>query len=89
MSFQKSSVGDLFNSQEDPGQKEGNVHIRRILIESAWTVIKHDFHLREKYNRIRAIGTDGNKAIVAVARSLAVRLVRCLLEEKVYVPGYC
>ena len=44
------------------------------------TVIKHDPHLREKYNRIRAKGTNGNKAIVAVARSLAVRLRRCLLD---------
>ena len=69
--------------------REGNVHLRRVLIESAWTVIKHDPHLREKYNRIRAKGTNGNKAIVAVARSLAVRLRYCLLHKVDYVVGVC
>ena len=59
---------------------QGNSYLRHVLVESAWTVIKHDPHLREKYNRIRAKGTNGNKAIVAVARSLAVRLRRCLLD---------
>lgn len=59
---------------------QGNSYLRHVLVESAWTVIKHDPHLREKYNRIRVKGTNGNKAIVAVARSLAVRLRRCLLD---------
>jgi len=92
-----SSYLGLTPSQHSSGEhvhlgrisREGNVHIRRVLIESAWTVIKHDPHLREKYNRIRAKGTNGNKAIVAVARSLAVRLRRCLLDEQVYVAGVC
>jgi len=69
--------------------RQGNSHLRNVLIESAWTVIKHDPHLRDKYNRIRAKATNGNKAIVAVARSLAVRLRRCLLDEVEYVVGIC
>jgi transposase len=69
--------------------REGNAHLRRVLIESAWTVIRHDPHLREKYYRIRARGTNANKAIVAVARSLAVRLRRCLLDEVEYGIGVC
>lgn len=69
--------------------RQGNAHLRRVLVESAWTVIKHDPHLRDKYNRIRARGTNGKKAIVAVARSLAVRLRRCLLDETDYVIGLC
>jgi transposase len=28
--------------------REGNAHVRRVLTESAWIVIKHDPHLREK-----------------------------------------
>lgn len=60
--------------------RQGNSYLRHVLVESAWTVIRHDPHLREKYNRIRARGTNGNKAIVAVARSLAIRLRRCLLD---------
>ena len=69
--------------------RQGNSNLRRVLIESAWTVIKHDPHLRDKYDRIRARGTNGKKAIVAVARSLAVRLRRCILDETEYVIGVC
>jgi len=69
--------------------RQGNAHLRRVLVESAWTVIRHDPHLRDKYARIRARGTNGKKAIVAVARSLAVRLRRCLLDETQYVIGVC
>lgn len=68
---------------------QGNSNLRRVLIESAWTVIKHDPHLCNKYNRIKARGTNGKKAIVAVARSLAVRLRRCILDETEYVIGVC
>lgn len=69
--------------------RHGNAELRRVLIESAWTVIRHDPHLRNKYERLRARGTNGKKAIVAVARSLAVRLRRCLLDQQVYVIGVC
>jgi transposase len=69
--------------------RQGNANLRRVLIESAWTVIKHDPHLRDKYNRIKARGTNGKKAIVAVARSLAIRLRRCILDETEYVIGVC
>lgn len=64
--------------------KEGNAHLRHVLVESAWTVIKHDPHLRDKYNRIRAKGTNGNQAIVAVARSLAIRLRACIVYQNEY-----
>jgi transposase len=67
--------------------REGNAQLRRVLVESAWTVIRHDPILRDKYNRLRARGTNGKKAIVAVARSLAVRLRRCLLDKTPYVIG--
>jgi transposase len=92
-----SSYLGLTPSQHSSGEhvrlghitREGNAYLRGVLIESAWTVIKHDPHLRNKYNRIRARSTNGNKAIVAVARSLAVRLRRCLLDETDYVVGIC
>jgi transposase len=69
--------------------RQGNAYVRGVLVESAWTVIRHDPHLREKYERIRLRGTNGKKAIVAVARSLAIRLRRCLLDETPYVIGVC
>lgn len=69
--------------------REGNPHIRRVLVESAWTVIRYDPFLKEKYDRIRSKGTNGKKAIVAVARSLAIRMRRCLLDEVPYEMGIC
>lgn len=69
--------------------RQGNARVRGALVESAWTVIRHDPHLREKYERLRARNTNGKKAIVAVARSLAIRLRRCLLDETPYVTGVC
>ena len=92
-----SSYLGLTPSQHSSGQhvrlghitREGNAHIRGVLIESAWTVIRHDPFLREKYNRIKARGTNGKKAIVAVAHSLAIRLRRCILNEEPYVVGIC
>lgn len=87
----------LTPSQHSSGEKvrlghitrQGNAYLRRTLVESAWTVIRHDPHLKEKYDRIRRRGTNGKKAIVAVARSLAIRLRRCLLDETEYVIGVC
>ena len=69
--------------------REGNSRLRHVLVECAWTVIRHDPFLREKYNRIRSRGTNGKKAIVAVARSLAIRLRRCLLDQMSYEIGVC
>ncbi len=69
--------------------RQGNAHLRAVLVESAWTVIRHDPHLREKYDRIRQRGVNGKKAIVAVARSLAIRLRCCLLNKQEYVIGVC
>jgi transposase len=69
--------------------RQGNAHLRNLLVESAWTVIRYEPLLLDKYNRIKARGTNGKKAIVAVARSLAIRLRRCLLEEQEYVIGLC
>jgi transposase len=81
------SSGDHVRLGRITGQ--GNSHLRHVLVESAWTVIKHDPHLRDKYDRIRSRGTNGKRAIIAVARSLAVRLRRCLLDETDYIIGVC
>lgn len=69
--------------------RQGNAHLRAVLIEAAWTGIRHDPHLQAKYERIRRRGVNGKKAIVAVARSLAIRLRRCLLDQTDYVIGVC
>lgn len=69
--------------------REGISHLRRVLIEASWTVIRHDSFLRDKYERIRTKHKNGKKAIVAVARSLAVRLRKCLIEDMPYQAGSC
>jgi transposase len=92
-----SSYLGLTPSQHSSGEhvrfghitREGNPHVRRVLVESAWTVIRHDPVLREKYDRIRAKGMNGKKAIVAVARSLALHLRHCLLDGESYEIGVC
>jgi transposase len=69
--------------------REGNSRVRKVLVECAWTVIRYDPFLRDKYLRIKSKGSNGKKAIVAVARSLAIRLRSCLLNEENYVIGVC
>lgn len=69
--------------------RQGNAKVRRVLIESAWTLIRYDPHLKEKYERIRSKGENGKKAIVAIARCMAIRLRRGLLDGTGYVIGAC
>ena len=69
--------------------RQGKAVVRKVLIEATWTAIRFDPHLREKYNRIRAKGENGKKAIVAVARSFAIRLRSALLAGTDYVIGVC
>jgi transposase len=69
--------------------RQGKAAIRRVLIESAWSAIRQDPHLRDKYDRIRRKGENGKKAIVAVARSFAIRLRSALINGTDYVIGVC
>jgi transposase len=82
-----------FNSGEEVRMghitRQGNHRARAMLVESAWTVIRFDPHLKEKYDRIRGKGNHSKKAIVAVAHSLVIRLRHCLLHQTDYVMGVC
>lgn len=65
----------------------GSGFVRSWLIESAWTGIRKDPVLLDKFNRVwRACGKK-KIAIVAVARMLAVRLRACVLSGRPYVVG--
>lgn len=65
----------------------GSGFVRSWLIESAWTGIRKDPVLLDKFNRVwRACGKK-KVAIVAVARMLAVRLRACVLSGKPYIAG--
>jgi len=41
--------------------RQGNAHLRHLLVESAWTVIRHDPSLRQKYDRIKARGLTAKR----------------------------
>jgi transposase len=65
----------------------GSGFVRTWLIEGAWTAIRKDPVLLDKFNRVwRACGKK-KVAIVAVARMMAVRLRACVISDKPYVVG--
>lgn len=64
----------------------GNGTLRCLMIEAAWVAIRKDPALLEKFNRIR-VGKLKTTAIVAVAKSLAMRVRRILQYEEPYVIG--
>jgi transposase len=67
--------------------KQGNRHVRWWLIESSWVAIRHDPVLLEKYRNVVSHTGSGKKAIVAVARKLAMRLRAILLSGEPYQVG--
>ena len=67
--------------------KQGNRSVRRWLVESSWVAIRHDPVLLEKFRRVLRNCGSKKKAIVAVARKLALRLRRTLLIGEPYVAG--
>jgi len=64
----------------------GKNNLRGTLTEAAWTLIKKDGVMAEKYNRIKA-RAGGKKAIVAVAHNLLLRIRRILLDGVPYSTG--
>jgi len=67
--------------------KQGNRSVRRWLVESSWIAIRYDPVLLEKFRQVLRHCGSKKKAIVAVARKLALRLRRALLSGEPYVIG--
>jgi len=65
----------------------GNPRLRTRFVESSWTLIRYDKTVRATYDRIKHQTGSGKKAIVAVARRLALRVRRVLLDQKPYLYG--
>ena len=63
--------------------RQGNGHIRALLVEAAWTAIRKDPIRRQFYARLAA-RMGGKKAIVAVARKLAIIIHRMLSTGELY-----
>jgi len=61
----------------------GKKTLRSILVEASWTLISKDPAMREKYDRIK-IRSGGKRAIVAIARTLLLRMRRMLLDKQAY-----
>jgi transposase len=67
--------------------KQGSRSVRRWIVESSWVAIRHDPVLMDKFRRVLRNCGSKKKAIVAVARKLALRLRRALLSGEPYVIG--
>jgi transposase len=67
--------------------RQGNRSVRRWLVEAAWVAIRHDPVLLDKFRRVLSHCGSKKKAIVAVARKLALRVRRALLNGEPYVIG--
>jgi len=65
----------------------GQTRLRSLLIEAAWTWRQHDAYARDLYNRFLSRMGIAQKAIVAVARRLAVILWRLYIEGRPYRPA--
>jgi len=61
----------------------GKNTLRAILVEASWKLITKDQVMRENYERIK-IRSGGKRAIVAIARTLLLRMRRMLLDEQAY-----
>jgi len=61
----------------------GKNTLRSLLVEASWTLIRKDQAMREKYGRIK-IRSGGKRAIVAIARTLFLRMRRMLLDKQAY-----
>jgi transposase len=62
----------------------GNARVRTRFVESSWTLIRYDAQAKATYERIKHQTGSGKKAITAIARRLALRVRRVLLDKQPY-----
>lgn len=79
------STGETVRRGRITGQ--GPFHVRRWLIECAWRSIRKDPALLRTFTRVSKHSGSKKKAIVAVARKLAVRMRAIELAGTTYCPG--
>ncbi len=89
---QLASYLGLTPSQHSSGEKVrmghitrcGNYQVRTRLVESSWTLIRYDAGAKATYERIKHQTGSGRKAITAIARRLALRIRRVLIDKVPY-----
>lgn len=64
--------------------RQGKSHVRGWLIECAWTAYKRDPVLLQKFRAVYSATSSKKKAVVAVARKLAVRLRALAISGETY-----
>ena len=64
----------------------GKNSLRAMLIQASWALIRKDGVMQEKYDRLKS-RPGGKRAIVAVVRTLLIRMRRLLLDNNPYVVG--
>lgn len=79
-----SSGSQSWECGRAPGGRDA---LRALLVEAAWRWVRGDAYARMMFNQYHAGTASKLKAIVAVARKLAIILWRLLLGPLPYVPG--
>jgi transposase len=79
------STGEHVHRGRITGQ--GNGAVRAWLVEAAWKAITIDPALGARFRRLAPVPTNRKRAIVAIARTLAMRLRACWLKRQPYVLG--
>jgi transposase len=64
----------------------GNTRLRHCLVESSWVLVYRDPAMRVKYEKLK-IRKGAKRAIVAIARNLAIRIRSILLSNEPYELG--
>jgi len=64
----------------------GKNTLRALLVQASWQLIRKDGVMQEKYEKLK-VRTGGKKAIVAIARTLIIRMRRLLLDNTPYAVG--
>ena len=72
-----------------PITKTGRPSLRCSLVEAAWIWVRNDQYAYKTYCRLRANTGHQNKAIIAMARKLAINLWKMLCDQKPYQPQTC
>jgi len=79
------STGD--HVRRGPITRQGNGAVRAWLVEAAWKAISIDPALGARFRRLAPAPANRKRAIVAIARTLAMRLRACWLTRQPYVLG--
>lgn len=93
--IQLASFAGLTASEHSSGEKiqrgritgQGSAAVRAWLVQSAWRALKQDPVLLRKFERVKTNSGSKKKAIVAVARKLAVRLHSLETNQQMYEIG--